>query len=473
MSIKTRSGVLPKLALLTALLLVVATLLAACGDATATTAPATTAAATTAAATTAAVVATTAKAATTAAVAATTAATTAGAGAATTAAATGNVKYDGVIKFGAPLSLTGSLNNESKQTQQGYNLWKDSVNAAGGIKVGGKAYEIQITYYDDESKQDKSAQLAERLIKEDKVNFLLGPYGTNSTKTMAAVAEQNKIPMVEGNGAAESIFSQDYKYTFGVLSPSGNYLKGVIEAIAAQNPKPKTVAILSANDNFSVEVADATKKLAESKGFQVVLYDKYPDKETNLTSQVSKAKDSNAEVLINSGHFNEAVALVKAAKELKYSPVAMGFSVGPGLPEFGDNLKADANYVLSGSQWTQALTYKGDDVFGTSQKYYDEFVKKFGNPPSYQAASGTACGIAFQKAIEKAGDLDPKKVRDALAGLDVMSFYGQLKFDDRGVNIYKPMVVEQWQDGKKLTVWPGEVAQTKVQFPTPAWDKRS
>ncbi len=449
-----------KLALLAVLMLVMGALLAACGDPTATTAPAAPAATKAAAATTAASGAAT-----------TAAATTAASGAATTAAAATG-KFDGVIKFGAPLSLTGSLNNESKQTQQGYELWKDLTNAAGGIKVGGKAYQIDIKYYDDESKQDKSAQLAERLIKEDKVNFLLGPYGTNSTKTTAAIAEQNKIPMVEGNGAAESIFGQGYKYTFGVLSPSGNYLKGAIEILATQNPKPKTIAILSANDNFSVEVADATKKLAESKGFQVVLYEKYPDKETNLTGQVSKAKESGADVLINSGHFNEAVALVKSVKELKYNPVAMAFSVGPGLQEFADNLKGDSNFIMSGAQWTPVLTYKGDDVFGTSPKYLEEYKKKFGSDPSYQAASGSACGIAFQKAIEKAGDLDPAKVRDALAGLDVMTFYGQIKFDERGANIYKPMAVEQWQNGKKLTIWPTDVAEAKVMYPTPAWDKR-
>ncbi len=447
-SVKGRVG--PLLAVMGLLL---SLLLAACGDPTATTAPvATTAAATITAAAT------------------TTAATTTTAAVATTAAASG--QFDGTIKFGAPLSLTGSLNNESKQTQQGYELWKEVVNSAGGIKVAGKSYKVDIAYYDDESKQDKAAQLAERLIKEDKVNFLLGPYGTNSTKTVAAIAEQNKIPMVEGNGAAESIFNQGYKYTFGVLSPSGNYLKGVIEAIAAQSPKPKTVAILSANDSFSVEVADAAKKNAEKNGFQVLLYEKYPDKETNLTSQVTKAKDSGAEVILNSGHFAEAVALVKAMKELKYNPVAFGFSVGPGLPEFGDTLKTDANFVMSGAQWTSAVTYKGDDLFGTSQRYNELFQKRWGNAPSYQAASGTACGIAFQKALEKAGTLDPAKVRDTLAGMDSNTFYGQIKFDERGVNIFKPMVVEQWQSGKKLTVWPGEVAETKVLFPAPAWDKR-
>ena len=460
-----------------AMLLVVMAMLAACGE-TATPNATTTSAATTTAAGTTTAAATTVTGATTSAAAATSnAATTTAAGTTTAAAATTNAaatgKFDGTIKFGAPLSLTGSLNNESKQTQQGYELWKDTVNAAGGIKVGGKAYMIEIKYYDDESKQDKSAQLAEKLIKEDKVNFLLGPYGSNSSKTVAAIAEQDKIPMVEGNGAAEAIFSQGYKYTFGVLSPSSQYLKGAVEALAAQTPKPKTMAILSANDSFSVEVADAAKKVAEANGIQVLLYDKYPNGETNLTSEVSKVKDTQAEVLINSGHYAEAVALVKAVKELKYNPLAQAYSVGPGLPEFGINLKSDADWVMSGAQWTPAVKYTGDDAFGTSQKYLEMFRAKFNNDPSYQAADGTACGIAFQKAIEKAGDLDPKKVRDALASLDVMTFYGQIKFDDRGANTFKPMVVEQWQGGKRLTVWPATVAEAKPLYPQPAWDKRS
>lgn len=457
----TRPAWQPQWGGLTVLVLFATLLLAACGDNTATTGPAaTTAAAVTTAATTAATGATTAA----------TGATTAATGATTAAAFNGT--FDGTIKFGAPLSLTGSLNNESKQTQEGYELWKETANAKGGILVGGKHYQIDIKYYDDASKQDLSATLATKLITEDKVNFLLGPYGTSSTNSVATIAEQNEIPMVEGNGAAESIFTQGRRYTFGVLSPGSKYLQGVIDLALAQTPKPQKIAILSANDSFSKEVGTAAKNYATSKGMTVVLYEEYPNAETNLTAQVTKAKTANPDLLLNSGHFAEASAIIKAAKELGLNPQGYGFSVGPGLPEWGTTLKGDGNFVLGGSQWTNAVTYKGDDVFGTSKNFYDMFVKKYNGEPAYQAADGAACGIAFQKAIEKAGTLDPKKVRDALAGLDFTTFYGQIKFDDRGINIYKPMVVEQWQDGKKLTVWPAEVASAKPMWPAPAWDKR-
>lgn len=450
---------------LTVLVLLSSLLLAACGDST--TAPAATTAA--AAATTASGTTTTAAATTASGASTTTAAGTTAAGA---AASSFNGTFDGTIKFGAPLSLTGSLNNESKQTQQGYDLWMEVTNAKGGIVVGGKHYKIDIRYYDDASKQDLSATLATKLITEDKVNFLLGPYGTASTNSVATIAEQNEIPMVEGNGAAESIFTQGRKYTFGVLSPGSKYLQGVIDLALAQTPKPQKVVILAANDSFSKEVGTGAKNYATSKGMTVALYEEYPNAETNLTAQVTKAKALNPDLLLNSGHYAEATAIIKAAKELNVNPMGYGFSVGPSLPDWGSTLKNDGNFVLGGSQWTSAVTYKGDDVFGNSKNFFDMFVKKYNVEPAYQAADGAACGIAFQKAIEKADSLDPKKVRDALAGLDIMTFYGQIKFDDRGINIYKPMVVEQWQDGKKTTVWPSNIAAAKPQWPTLAWDKR-
>jgi branched-chain amino acid transport system substrate-binding protein len=378
----------------------------------------------------------------------------------------------GTILFGAPLGITGSLSNESKLTQQGYELWKETVNAAGGIKVGGKQYMIATKYYDDQSKQDLSGQLTEKLINEDKVNFLLGPYGTSATQSDAAIAEKYEIPMVEGEGAAEKIFSQGYKYTFGTLSPAQFYLKGVVEMAAAQNPKPKTVVILSANDSFSVEVADGAKKVAEGLGLTVAAYIKYPDKETNLTAQVTQAKALNPDLLLNSGHFAEAVAIVKAAKELGLNTAGAGFSVGPSLPDFQTSLKADADYVYGGAQWTKDLKLTGDDPWKTPQAYYDAFVKRWGNAPSYQSAMATACGLVFQRAIEKAGTLDTKQVRDAIAATDFTSFAGHMKFDDRGINTFKPMAVEQWQKGAKQTVWPADVASAPPMWPAPAWDKR-
>src|SRR5215212_1922241 len=185
--------------------------------------------------------------------------------------------------------------------------------------MGGKCYPMETRYYEDERSAKKTATLAEKLITEDKVNFLLGPYGTSGTLQMSTVAEKNKIPMIEANGAAESIFSQGYQYTFGVLSPAQNYLRGLVDMALAQTPKPATVAVLTADDPFSVEVADAAKAYAEQKGLQVVYYQKYPDKSTDLRAPLTEAKSKSPDLFLNSGHLQESIAIVQQAKELGFN----------------------------------------------------------------------------------------------------------------------------------------------------------
>lgn len=396
----------------------------------------------------------------------------AGAKPTTAAAPQGAQNFDGTLLFGAPISLTGSTAKEGSLTRDGYDLWRDTYNNAGGINVGGKRYKIETKYYDDASNAQQAATLAEKLIKEDKVNFLLGPYGTSPTLQVSTVAEKNKMPMIEGNGAAESIFSQGYKYTFGVLSPAQNYLRGVIDMSLTMDPKPTTVAVLSADDPFSVEVADAAQKYAMEKGLQVVYYQKYPNASTELRAPITETKAKNPDLFLNSGHLQESVAIVQQSKELGFSPKGFGFSVGPSIPDFETTLKGDSNAVMGGTQWTPALKYQGDDLFKTPEAYNNLYKQAFGYEPAYQSAESTACGIAFVKAIEKAGSIDPDKVRDEIAKLNFTSFYGQIKFDERGINMTKPMAVEQWQNGRRVTVWPTDVAEGKPLWPFPAWGSR-
>lgn len=380
--------------------------------------------------------------------------------------------FDGTLVFGAPISLTGSTAKEGALTRDGYDLWRDTYNKNGGINVGGKHYKIETKYYDDASNAQQSATLADKLINEDKVNFILGPYGTAPTLQVSTVVEKNKIPMIEGNGAAESIFSQGYKYTFGVLSPAQNYLLGVVDLALTLSPKPASAAILTADDPFSVEVADAVRTYADQKGLQVVYYQKYPNASTDLRAPLTEAKAKNPDLFLNSGHLQESLAIVQQSKELGFSPKGFAFSVGPGTPDFQTTLQNDANYVLGGVQWTPSLKFNGDDVFKTPEAYNNLYKETFSYEPAYQSADATAAGVAFVKAIEAAGSIEPAKVRDAIAALNFTSFYGVIKFDSRGINVEKPMAVEQWQNGRRVTVWPADVAETKALWPTPAWGSR-
>jgi branched-chain amino acid transport system substrate-binding protein len=341
------------------------------------------------------------------------------------------------------------------------------------MKVGGKTYKVDIKYYDDESNPQTAARLVERLVSEDKVNFILGPYGSANTATAAAVAERLKVPMVEGNGAAASIFSQGYKYTFAVLAPGFKYLQGILEMARTLKPAPKTVAISTANDTFSVEVGQGAADYANAHGMQVVYQNKYPADTTDVSAIVSGIKAANADIVLNGGHLDEALLLQRTLKEQNVNAKIFGYSVGPDTPDFRKTLGKDANWVFGGTQWSPTAKYQGAPGFiGDSKVYAAAFNKKYGYVPEYHNAESTAACLAFMYAIEKAGSLDPQKVRDALQDLDVVTFYGILKFDSRGINVYKPMAVNQIQKGELMTVWPLGVQNAKPAYPTPAWSAR-
>lgn len=155
------------------------------------------------------------------------------------------------IRFGATISITGQTAKEGEAARDGYLLFVETVNARGGITVAGQRYLVDLRYYDDESRPERAAELYEKLVLEDQVDFLLGPYGSAPTDAAAAIAERHKIPLIAGNGTADTIFEQGRRYTFGVMAPASTYLYGVIDLALTAQPALKTVAILYADDTFA------------------------------------------------------------------------------------------------------------------------------------------------------------------------------------------------------------------------------
>lgn len=374
------------------------------------------------------------------------------------------------ITFGAAISMTGKTAKEGEYTRDGYQFAIDKINQLGGVKVGGKSYQVALKYYDDESKSERTAQLVEKVINEDKVSFILGPYGSGPTATAAPICEKYKVPMIEANGSAESLFSKGYRYTFGVVSPAKLYLRGIIDLVVSKDPTAKTVAILGENEPFSKEVAAGAAEYAKDKGLEVVYRELYPSGTQDVSALLTSVKGKSPHLLLGAGHLQDSLLIVKQAKDLGLTPRAMGFSVGPSSPEFRQSLKQNADHIFGATQWTSALKYNGDDPWKTPAAFAQAF--QAAHPAytviPYQVAESAAAIIAFQRAIEKAGNLDPVKVRDAIAALDIMTFYGPIKFDSRGVNMTKPMAVEQHQpDGKKYTVFPPSVAEKEAIYPIP------
>jgi len=380
------------------------------------------------------------------------------------------------IVFGSAVSFTGKYSTNGKHTKNGYDLAAKRINEMGGVKVGNKKYKIKIQYYDDESTPARAGQLAERLIKQDGIKFILGPYGSGPTKGMAPITEKHKIPMVEGNGASRSLFNKGYKYLFAVLSTSEKYLAESINLLAEQfkkagrDPSSAKVAIAVENDPFSMDIRAGVLDDAKRWGMKVIIDDKLPKELTDMTATLTKVKALKPDLLVVSGHSKGAALAVRQTSQMKVDVPMLALTHCEAADVIG-KFGGDANYTLCATQWAETMTYK-DKWFGFAGDYAVTFKKAYGYMPPYQAAESTASVLVYVDAIERAGSFDTKKVRDALAATKLETFYGNIDFDDTGKNIAKPMVLRQIQKGKLVPVAPSKFAGGQVIFPKPKWATR-
>jgi len=380
------------------------------------------------------------------------------------------------IVFGAAVSFTGKYSTNGKHTKNGYDLAVKRLNEMGGVKVGNKTYKIEIKYYDDESTPARAGQLADRLIKQDGIKFILGPYGSGPTKGMAPITEKHKIPMVEGNGASRALFNKGYRYLFAVLTTSEQYLTESINVLAEEfkkdgrDPSTAKVAIAVENDPFSMDIRAGVIDDAKRWGMKVIIDDKLPKELTDMTATLTKVKALRPDALIVSGHSKGAALAVRQTAQMKVDVPMLAVTHCEAADVVG-KFGGDANYTLCATQWAPTMTYR-DEWFGFAGDYAERFEKEYGYVPPYQAAESTASVLVYVDALQRAGTFDTEKVRDAIAATKLETFYGWVDFDDTGKNIAKPMVLRQIQKGKYVPVAPSKFAAGQVIFPKPRWRDR-
>ena len=389
---------------------------------------------------------------------------------------TANAKVEGdTIVLGAAVSLTGKYSTNGEHTKNGYNLAVKRINDMGGVKVGGKSYKFKVIYYDDESNSKRAAQLAERLIKQDGVKYMLGPYSSGLTKAIAPVTEENKVPMVEANGASRSLFTKGYKYLFAVLSPANQYLEVAIDlAVEKNGGKPVRIAQAFEQDAFSQDVRLGILDAAKRTGSEIIIDDKLPKELNDMAATLAKVKAVKPDVLVVSGHSKGALTAIRQISEMKVDVPMLAMThcdASKLAKQHGDK----SEFALCASQWHKTLTYK-DKFFGDGMKYDADFTKAYGYAPPYQAAESSAALLVFKDAFERANSFDTKKVRDALAKTNMQTFYGNVKFGSGGQNTAKPMVLFQvmCKSGKceNVVVAPTKWAAAELIHPIPPWSKR-
>jgi branched-chain amino acid transport system substrate-binding protein len=366
----------------------------------------------------------------------------------------------GPIRIGASLSLTGTYAKLGKNQHEGYQLCIKDLNAKGGV-LGRKA---ELVVYDDQSMPATAVRLYEKLITEDKVDAVMGPYSSPVTEASANVTEKYKKVMVAPLAATTSIFKKGRKYIFMVISPAEVYLEGLVDMAAKRGLK--TVAVVNEDTLFSKAAASGAVELSKKKGLQVVFTEAYPKGNTDFSALLTKVKAANPDVLAAATYFDDAVALTRQMKELNVSPKMYGVTVGGDLPEFYDTLKQNAEFIYGATQWEHTLPYPGN------QEFFDAYKKEFNHEPSYHSAAGYAGCLIYAEAVKRAGALDADKVREQLLKLETKTMFGEYKVDPDGYQVAHKMVTFQWQGEKKITVWPDDLAQAKPRFPTPPWNQR-
>jgi branched-chain amino acid transport system substrate-binding protein len=376
------------------------------------------------------------------------------------------------ITFGASLSLTGDLAAEARTVRDGYDFIVDEINRRGGIPIGDRKHKIAIKYYDDKSDADTAVRLFERLVVQDKVDFLLGPYSSGITEAASTVAERHRKPMVVAHAASTNIYERGFKNLFGTLTTVDSYSKALLEAAQQVEPTPKRVALINENALFPQTGIEAAERQAKEMGFEVVYKGTYPSGTSDLSSLVSAAKRRNPDMLMAAGYTGDMIQLVRQAKEARFEPDMMSFLLGPTVKGFIEDLKDDANFMFEPVQWTPDQPTKDQILGWTAEDYAKRFEEAKGYTPDYHPPQSSAAVEVFYNALQKAGTLDPAKVRDAIAESELESFYGRIKFNEKGQNVAKGMTVIQVQDGKPQVVYPDDAKQAEPVVPMPSWRSR-
>jgi branched-chain amino acid transport system substrate-binding protein len=366
---------------------------------------------------------------------------------------------DEVIRFGAPLPITGPLAPEAVKQQMGYNLWAEEANKAGGINVGGKKYKVEIVYADYQSNTPRSVQATEQMITQDNINFMFGPFGSGAAKAASTISEKYKMPTIAASASSSQVYDQGYKYLFGTFTPNDTLTTPLTRIIKAKAPDVKKVAILARNDLFPLAIAQEMEKSAKANGFDVVYFEKYAINTLDHSATLSQIKSLAPQWIFITGYINDLLLVRKQMVDQQMKAQVVTMIAGPAYQDFIEAAGQSSENISSAAWWHPAEQYDGKDIFGKTSNFVKLFRDKYKSDPDYGQASAALCGALFQMAIEKAGSLDREKVRDELAKMDVLTFFGPVKFGANGqINSLEPPVF-QIQGAKPVVLFPDAIKQ--------------
>jgi branched-chain amino acid transport system substrate-binding protein len=372
------------------------------------------------------------------------------------------------IKIGISISLSGRYSVQGKESFEGLTLWVNEVNGSGGVfvKEEGKGLPVELIYYDDGSSADRCEEAVKRLIVDDKVDILIGPYSSGLTLSVAPIAESYRKTIWNHGGASDEVFGKGFECMISTISPASGYFVGIIEMLRKIDKGATKLALFMAEDSgFSKSVAEGARRCGEENGFQVTEF-RYPSGTKDFSRLLNKAKEYRPDVILGVGRSEDDLFLAKGIIEQRIKAKAIGLVLS-GIKEFWKNLGKEAEGFLGASQWECGARIQPD--FGPDPRsFFDRFKDTYGKEPDYTAAQGYNIGLVIQRCIEESGTLNEIALREAAAKADFKTFYGHFKVDPKtGKQTGHRMMTVQWQNGNKVILYPEDIAQAKPIYPGP------
>ena len=390
------------------------------------------------------------------------------------------------IHVGWSASLSGRLHVAGKSIHDGYMFWVNSVNNANppGILVGGVRHSLKVTFYDDKSDYETSKTLYEKLISEDKIDFLLGPYSSGINVHIAPIAHKHKRLMIISAASSRTVYNATiHAYSFGVPSTAAAYTTSALDSLSSSPfPGAKTLFVTTENELFSLLAAEGAINHWKNQLNLTVVAPLQTFSTCEGASSVSKIVANmsayNPDVIVVSGHYEESLLFARdifRSTTSSYRPRGMIFT-SSGLTQLLRDLPdANLNSVISPAEWHSSLSYNG--IKWSSPQAYNEAFLKYLNDPATGAVSetktstnqwhaeATAAGIVLQHAVETSGTLDTETVITVLKSMNIITFFGPVKFNSDGQNSGKPMAAVQLQDGNEVLVSPSGPQTPQIRYP--------
>lgn len=367
------------------------------------------------------------------------------------------------IKVGVSLPLAGNFSEPGTAAKMGYELWVDTVNKSGGML----GRQVKLVLYDNASNPDTAVADYERLATVDKVDLMVGPFSSKLVIPTSEVANKYGYAFPEPAGGADHVFDRGLKNLFFAQPapgsdqaiPFANYILGL-----PASSRPKTFAIISQDDPFTLGVVQAAGKLLEKGGLTSVMNEVYPPDTKDFSSIAAKVADKNPDLILGGTVFADSVGQIKAYIQAGYQPKGAFFTTGPTLPkEFKEALGKSTEGVFSSISWYEASTAE------TNPEFVKAYHAKYGpDPIAEDSANAYTVGQILQQAVENTKSVDNAKIIADMHKATYKTVVGPLSFDDVG----KPkgsFMLLQWQGDAYKMVAPDFAKQAPAIWPKPKW----